>query len=145
MKLLAFAEQREGKFKKSAFEVVQAARKFADQLGAECVSVVIGDGVHDIVQELGAYGATRVVVVHDPRLHFYSTTAYSKIVSEIARREAASTLFLPASQMGKDLAPRVAAKLQAGTAPDCTALRIEQGDIIATRPIYAGKIGRAHV
>ena len=139
MKLLAFAEQREGKFKKSAFEVTQAARKIADQLGAELVTLVIGDAVAGIVPELGAFGAKRVVVVQDPRLKNYSTTAYAKVVGEVTKREQASMLFFPASQMGKDLSPHVAAKLDAGLAPDCVALRAENGEVICTRPVYAGK------
>ncbi|HEV8538938.1 MAG TPA: electron transfer flavoprotein subunit alpha/FixB family protein [Bacteroidota bacterium] len=139
MKILAFAEQREGKFKKSAFEVTQAARRLADQLGAELVTLVVGGEVMGIAPALGMYGAGRVQVVEDRRLQFYSTTAYAKIVSEVAKREHASLIFLPASQMGKDLAPRVGAKLDAGIAADCVALRLEGGEIIGTRPVYAGK------
>ena len=140
MKILSFAEQRDGKFKKSAFEVTQAARRIADQLGnAELITLVIGDNVESILPELGAYGASRVLVAQDARLHHYSTTAYAKIVSAVALREQASMLFLPASQMGKDLSPRLAAKFSAGVGADCTNLRVDAGEIIATRPIYAGK------
>ncbi len=139
MKLLAFAEQREGKFKKSAYEVTQAARRMADQLGAEFVTLAIGDNIDGIAAELGMYGAKRVIVVQDARLHYYSTTAYAKIVADIAKREQTTHLFFPASQMGKDLAPRVAAKLDAGIAADCVALHVEGGEITCTRPVYAGK------
>jgi electron transfer flavoprotein alpha subunit len=85
------------------------------------------------------YGATKIITVQDPRLHYYSTTAYAKILAEIAVKEAASVIFFPASQMGKDLSPRVAAKLDAGIASDAIALKVVGGDIIATRPVYAGK------
>ncbi len=139
MKLLAFAEQREGKLKKSAFEVTQAAKNMADKLGAELVTLAIGDNIEPLLQELGGYGARRVLAAEDARLRLYSTTAYAKVVAEVVRREGADVVFLPASQMGKDLAPRVAAKLDAGIAADCTALRVENGEIIATRPVYAGK------
>jgi len=139
MKLLAFAEQREGKFKKSAFEVTQTAKGIAEKLGAELVTLVIGNNIEGILTELGAFGATRVVAAQDARLHYYSTTAYARIVAEVAQKEQASVLFFPASQMGKDLAPRVAAKLSAGMAADCVALKVESGEIIATRPVYAGK------
>lgn len=139
MKLLAFAEQRDGKFKKSAFEVTQTARSIADQLGAELVTLVIGHNVDQIIPELSNYGSTKIIAVQDSRLQLYSTTAYSKIVAEIAKQEQVSVLFLPASQMGKDLSPRVAAKIDARIASDCIALKIQSGDIIATRPIYAGK------
>ncbi len=139
MNILAFAEQREGKFKKCAFEVVQAARKAADALGGTMTAVVIGKNVASIAAELGPYGAARVIAVEDDRLAYYSTTAYSKAFAEIAAKESAGVIFLPASQMGKDLAPRISARLDAALAADCTAIRAEGGDLIATRPVYAGK------
>ena len=139
MKIIAFAEQRDNKFKKSAYEVTQTSAKLAAQLGAEHCTVIIGSAVEPILAELAQYGATKVIAVQDHRLQNYSTTAYAKIVAEIARKENATMLFFPASQMGKDLAPRVAAKLDAGIAADCIALNVDGGDVIATRPIYAGK------
>lgn len=139
MKILALAEQREGKFKKSAFEVTSAAKRMAEELRADLITLVIGHNVVSIAGELAAYGATRILVADDQRLHFYSTTAYSKIISDIAKREDISIIFCPASQMGKDLMPRVGANLSAGIAPDCTGLVVKNGEIIATRPVYAGK------
>jgi electron transfer flavoprotein alpha subunit len=139
MKILAFAEQREGKLRKSSFEVTQAARRAADALAAELVILIVGDAVAQLAPALGAYGASRVAVAEDPRLRYYSTTAYAKIVAEVARKEQASILFFAATQMGKDLAPRVAAKLEAGLAADCTAFTTEGNDVVATRPVYAGK------
>ena len=139
MKILAFAEQRENKLKKSSFETVKAARGIADQLGAEFVALVVGSGVESIAQELGNYGAERVLVVDDPSLANHSNTAFAKVISGVATKEGAQMVFLSASQMGKDIAPRVAVKMNAGLASDCIALRIENGDVIATRPIYAGK------
>jgi electron transfer flavoprotein alpha subunit len=140
MKILAFAEQREGKFKKSAFEVTQASSSIARQLGADHITIVIGGSAGTIAPELAPYGATRVIAAEDPRLSAYISTAYAKIVAETAKREGCTVLFFPASQTGKDLAARVAAKLQAGVASDCTGLHVsEGGDLIAERPVYAGK------
>jgi electron transfer flavoprotein alpha subunit len=139
MNIIAFAEQRDGKFKKSAYEVVQAARKIADGLGGTLTAVVIGRDVAGIAPALGAYGATRVVAVGDDRLASYSTTAYAKAFCDVAAKEGAGAIFFPASQMGKDLAPRVSARLGAALAADCTALRVDGGEIVATRPVYAGK------
>ncbi|TLY27244.1 MAG: electron transfer flavoprotein subunit alpha/FixB family protein [Ignavibacteria bacterium] len=139
MKLLAFAEQREGKFKKAAYEVTQAGRRLADQLGAEFVTLVVGHDVAGIAQSLGGFGAQRVITVQDARLRLYSTRAYAKIVAEVAKREAAGVILFPASQMGKDLSPRVAGKLEAGIAADCIAIKVDNGEIVATRPVYAGK------
>lgn len=139
MKILAFAEQRENKFKKSSFETVKAAKGIADQLGAEFVALAIGSGIESVAGELGDYGASRVLVVDDPMLARHSNTAFSKIISEVSLKEGAQLVFIPASQMGKDVAPRVAVRLNAGLASDCIALKIENGDVLATRPVYAGK------
>ncbi len=139
MKVLAFAEARENKFKKSAFETVKAARGIADQLGAEFVALVVGQGIAGPAEELGNYGATRVVAVESPELANHSNTAVARVIAEVAAKEAAQLVFLPASQMGKDIAPRVAVKMGAGLAADCVALKVEGGDVIATRPVFAGK------
>jgi electron transfer flavoprotein alpha subunit len=139
MKVLAFAEQRDGKFKKSSFETVRAAREVADKLGAECVALVVGSGVAATAGELGQYGASRVIAVDDPSLAAHANRAYAKAISAVAKKEGAGVVFLPASQMGKDLAPRVAVQLEAGLASDCIALQVEDGDILASRPVFAGK------
>lgn len=139
MRVLAFAEQRDNKLKKSSFEAVKAARGIADQLGAECIALVVGSGVEGIASALAGYGASRVLVVDDVRLAQHSNTAFSKAIAEVALKEGADYVFLPASQMGKDIAPRIAIRLKAGLAADCVALKVEGGDILATRPVYAGK------
>jgi electron transfer flavoprotein alpha subunit len=139
MKILAFAEQRETKLKKSAFEVVRAARTIADQAGGEVIALIIGDNVQALAGELGSSGATTVLVVQQPKLSKYSSTAYAKVIAETAKKVSADTLFFSATAMGKDCAPRVAVKLDAGLASDCIALKVDGGNIIATRPVYAGK------
>lgn len=139
MNILLFAEQREGKFRKSAFEVARAGRAIADQLGTEAVGVVIGHNVEPIAPELGGFGVGRVLVVDDPRLRLYSSTAYAKVLAGLVKKEQPSVILAAASAMGRDLMPRLAIKVDAGSAVDCTALRVENGEIIATRPVYAGK------
>jgi electron transfer flavoprotein alpha subunit len=139
MKILVFAEQRDNKFKKPAFEAVRTARIIADQLKGEVVALVIGGSVKSMAPALGGYGAQKVLVAEDPRLALYASSAYAKLVADAARAHQAEVVFVPATAMGKDLAPRVAVKLDAGFASDCTALTVEGGEILATRPIYAGK------
>lgn len=139
MKILAVAEQRDNRLKKTAFEVVKAARTIADQLSGEVIGLVIGENTYASVGTLGGFGANRIVVVDHPRLSKYSTTAYAKIVAEIAIKEEATVVMFSATALGKDCAPRVAVKLDAGLAADCTALNVSSGEIIATRPVYAGK------
>lgn len=139
MKILAFAEQREGVFKKSSFEVVHTARGIADKAGGEAIAIVAGDKIAAIAPALGKYGASRVKIVEDARLASYAPSAYAALIAEVAKAEQVTAVFIPATAMGKDLAPRVAVKLQAGLAADCTGMTVEGGDIMATRPVYAGK------
>lgn len=139
MKIIAFAEERGGRFKKSSWETVQAAAGIAKSLGAEFSALAIGNGVALSAGELGRFGAQRVIAVDDPSLANHSNTAFASVIAAVAKSEGAAMVFLPASQMGKDLAPRVAVKLEAGLASDCIALRVDSGDVIATRPVYAGK------
>jgi electron transfer flavoprotein alpha subunit len=139
MKILVFAEQRENKFKKPAFEAVHTAHGVADQLGGEVIGLVIGGAVQSISPALGGYGAARVCVAEDPKLAMYSPTVYAKIIAAVAQAQQVNVVILPATAMGKDLAPRIAVKLDAGLAADCVALKVDGGEIAATRPVYAGK------
>jgi electron transfer flavoprotein alpha subunit len=140
MKILVFAEQRDNKFKKTAFEAVKTARLLADQLSGEVVAIVVGESVQSIAPALGGYGAHKVLVAEDGKLAHYAPTAYAKIVTEAALAQQASVVVLPATALGKDLAPRIAVKLDAGLASECTSLDVQGGEIIATRPVFAGKV-----
>jgi len=124
MTILVFAEQRDNKFKKPAFEAVRTARSLADQLGGEVVALVVGGKVGSIAPSLGGYGAHKVVVVEDPKLALYASVAYAKLVAETALTRQATVVIIPATALGKDLAPRVAVKLNAGLASDCTEVRV---------------------
>ena len=139
MKILVFAEQRDNKLKKSAFEVVRTARSIADQTGGEVIALVIGDQIQAVAGALGGLGATKVIAVQQSKLGKYSSTAYAKVIAETAKKENAEIILFSATAMGKDSAPRVAVKLDAGLASDCIALKVDSGDIVATRPVYAGK------
>jgi electron transfer flavoprotein alpha subunit len=140
MKILAIAEQRDNKLKKTAFEVTKTARTIADQLSADVIALVVGESAQSIAGQLAGYGANRVIVVDNPKLKLYSTTAYAKIIAEIAKKEQASVVMFAATAMGKDCAPRVAVKLDAGIAVDCTSLKVTGGEILASRPMFAGKV-----
>ena len=139
MKILVVAEHRDSRFKKAALEAATAARTLADTLGAELVGLVAGSGVAPFAGDLGAGGVRTVVAVDQPDLARHSNTALAKVIASVAAQEKADIILLPATQTGKDLAPRVAAKLNAGLAADCVALTVENGEVIATRPVYAGK------
>ncbi len=138
-KILAFIEVRENKIKNNGFEVASAASRFAKELQCDAEVLIVGNGVKSLAEGLGKYGISKVLVCENEKLNSYSTTAYSKAIAETAKQRGADFIFISATAMGKDVAPRVAAKLEAGLASDCTELRIEAGNLIAARPVYAGK------
>ncbi len=133
------AEQREGEFRKITYEMVSEGRRLADALGQELTTVLLGSNIKEKAAELAKYGADKVLVADDSRLEPYTTDAYVDVISQLVKAADPAVLILGASVQGKDLAARLAARLNAGMAQDCTALAIEDGNLVATRPIYAGK------
>jgi electron transfer flavoprotein alpha subunit len=138
-KILAFVESRDNKIKNSGYETASSSLKLANDLGAEVEVLLIGSNLSSAASELGSYGIKKVLLAEDAKLEKYSTTAYSKIVAETAKLRGADTIILSASAMGKDISPRVSAKLEAGLVADCTEIKAEGGNITAKRPVYAGK------
>ncbi|MBI5522520.1 MAG: electron transfer flavoprotein subunit alpha/FixB family protein [Desulfarculus sp.] len=134
------AEQRDGAFRKITFEAVSAAKKVADGLGTEVTAVVLGSGLEAASADLGKYGAAKVLYADSPELAVYSTEGYAAAVADLAKASAPDAIIFGASMQGKDLAGRLAAKLDTSAAVDCTALAVEGGKIAITRPIYAGKV-----
>ncbi len=136
-KILVYLEQRNGSIKKSSFEAAKIGKEFADKLGHELEAVVVGGEVSDI-EKVGGYGVPKVTHLKNSDLELYSSSAYSKLVAEQAKSAGADTIIFPATSLGKDLAPRVTAKLDAGIAMDCIEFDFSE-NVVATRPIYAGK------
>lgn len=133
------ADQRDGEIRKITYELVSEGRRLADALGQELTVLLLGSNVKDKAAELGQYGADKVMVADDPRLAVYTTDAYVSVIAELAKANDPAILLLGASVQGKDLSARLSAKLNVGMAQDCTAFSIEDGNLIAIRPIYAGK------
>nr|BCX01603.1 MAG: electron transfer flavoprotein subunit alpha [Bacteroidota bacterium] len=139
MSVIAYAEQRDGQLRKPAFEVVRKGAELARELGLPFYAVLIGSGVKGLAERLGAYGAERVIVVDQPELAAFAPAAYGRALALAAESRNARLVLLPATAQGKDLAPRVAVRLDAAFAPDVTALRVEDGLLQAVRPVYSGK------
>lgn len=138
-KILAFVESRDNKIKNSGFETASTAFKIASELGIEAEVLLIGNNVSTVSGELGAYGIKKVLIVEDSKLEKYSTTAFSKIVAEVAKQRNSDIILLSATSMGKDISPGVSVKLEAGLVSDCIEIKVDGGNITATRPVYAGK------
>jgi electron transfer flavoprotein alpha subunit len=139
---LAFAESRGGDLRKVAFEAVTAARRAADASGGgEVHALLIGaPGISARAADLGRYGADVVVVVEHAALERYSPEVYAATAAERIKSGGYRAAFFPASAEGRDLAPRVAAKLGVGLASDVTSFEVTGDAIVATHPGYTGKI-----
>lgn len=146
-KILAFVESKDGKFKNSAFEVISEAKKLSGELSCDFEVVTIGSGIDAEAENLGSYGASKVLVVDANELNSkskfsgtqYSHSAFAKVVAETATKESANIILISGTGLGKEIAPRVAIKTDSAFCQDCVALHVEGGNIIATKPVYAGK------
>lgn len=137
-KILVVLEQRDNQLKKNSFEAAKAGSDLAKDLGYEITSVVVGDEIKDLTN-IGGYGIKEVTHLKNPKLASYSSFDYAKAISEYANDTGADILILGNTALGKDLAPKLSVKLDAGIAMDCVDLKTLDNEIIATRPIYAGK------
>jgi electron transfer flavoprotein alpha subunit len=133
------AEERDGEIRKITYEMVSEGRRLADALGQELTVVLLGSTMKEKAADLGQYGADKVVVADDPRLDPYTTDAYVSVISQLVTANEPAVLLMGASVQGKDLSGRLSARLNVGMAQDCTAFEIKDGNLVATRPIYAGK------
>ncbi|MEP7326200.1 MAG: electron transfer flavoprotein subunit alpha/FixB family protein [Gemmatimonadota bacterium] len=136
--ILAIAEQRSASLRKVSQEAAAAARGLADAMGATVDVLVLSSDAVIGVEALGNAGADRILSARHADFALYHPDGYSATVASIAGNYAA--IVFAATATGRDLAPRVAAKLGQGCATDVTALAVESGKIVATRPVYAGKV-----
>ncbi|MFL5542664.1 MAG: electron transfer flavoprotein subunit alpha/FixB family protein [Longimicrobiaceae bacterium] len=145
--IFAFAESRDGELRKVAQEVVTAARKLADGLGTEVHAVALGgSGLAQAAGELGKYGADKVFVGESGAFDHYSPEGFTTVIVNFIKEHGCDAALFPATALGKDLAPRVAARLGVDLQSDVTGLEAEGGSVVVTRPRYAGKVfGKATV
>ena len=134
-KVLVLAETREGSLRNVSFEAIAAGKK----VGGEVVSVLIGDGVAGVANELIAYGADRVVTVEHPHLKAYTSDGFSQALMAVIEQEKPEAIVFGHTALGKDLAPKIASKLQSGLISDVTEIEGEGDDAVFIRPIYSGK------
>ena len=133
------AEQREGELRKISFELVSEGRRLADKMGQSVTAILLGSHIKGKAAVLGKYGADKVIVADDERLATYTTDAYVSILAQLTRGSEPAIILLGATVQGKDMSGRLAARLGVGMAQDCVAFSIENSNLIARRPIYAGK------
>ena len=137
-----FAEQRDGVIQKVAYELIGKAKELAADLEQEVVAVVLGNGIQAAAAELFKYGADQVIVCDAPVFGEYSTEPYTKALKAIIDAKDPEIVIYGATAIGRDLAPRVSARVHTGLTADCTKLEIdaESKGLWMTRPAFGGNI-----
>ena len=140
--VFVFIEQRDNKLEKVGIELLGKARELADALEQDVVGVILGDKVKDHAQTLIKHGADKVIVVEDPILKEYVTEPYAKAITKIIKDKEPEIVIYGASSIGRDLAPRLAARIHTGLTADCTKLEIdeESKNLMMTRPAFGGNL-----
>ena len=120
-----FCEQRQGEMMTTSYELISEGRKLANELGTKLYGILLGDQVEGLAKELGGYGADGVYVCENELLKFYTTDAYTKVICDTVVEMKPEALLVGATNIGRDLAPRCAARLHTGLCADCTHLDVE--------------------
>lgn len=137
-----FAEQREGELQKVSLELLGEGRRIADELGVKLTALLLGNNIEALATTLAGHGADEVLVADDKNLEHYTTDAYTKVICDLANERKPGILFVGATFIGRDLGPRIAARLSTGLTADCTSIEVEveNGALLATRPAFGGNL-----
>jgi electron transfer flavoprotein alpha subunit len=137
-----FAEQRDGVLQKVSLELLGKGREIAETLKVPLTALLIGSGIGSLQNQLIESGADNVLSVDNELLKNYTTDAYTKVMCDIAREKKPEIILIGATNIGRDLGPRVATRLATGLTADCTSLDIdeENGNLLMTRPAFGGNI-----
>ena len=144
-----FAQQVDGEMSSIAFELLGKAKDLAKDLNTEVTAVVLGSGIKALADSLAEYGADKVIVVDDPELEVYRTDPYTHALASVINEYKPEIMLVGATAIGRDLGPRVSARVQTGLTADCTVLEIgDFNDVMAkttlpnqllmTRPAFGG-------
>ncbi len=137
-KILAVLEQRDGQIKRSGFEAASTAANLAKDLSTTAEAVVVGDVISNI-NEVSKYGIQKVTHIKNLDLTNYSSSGYTDLISSLAKESGYDILILSNTALGKDLAPRLSIRLDAGCIVDCVKVNVSGSELTFTRPTYAGK------
>ncbi len=138
--VMILAEVIEGKLSGTAGELLGCGRKLADDLGQELSAVLIGSEVSGFAQEVASLGADKVYVVDDPLLKDYQTDSYISVIEKVVKEKAPQIVLMGQTSIGRDLAPRLAFRLDTAAALDCVALDIDPDSkrLLQTKPVFGG-------
>ena len=146
-----FAQQVDNVINNIAFELIGKGKDLADDLGTEVTAVLVGSGVKDLADQLAEYGADKVIVVDDPELKEYRTEPYAHALASVIEKYKPEIFLVGATAIGRDLGPRVSARIHTGLTADCTQLDIgdfplnpipgkeqKHNQLLMTRPAFGG-------
>lgn len=149
--VFVFAQQVDNKVSGIALELIGEGKRLAEKLSAEVTAVLIGSGIKGLADELAAYGADKVIVVDDPELKEYRTEPYAHALASVINKYKPEILLVGATAIGRDLGPRVSARVHTGLTADCTLLEIgdfpinpipgkeqKHNQLLMTRPAFGG-------
>ncbi|WMT30241.1 electron transfer flavoprotein subunit alpha/FixB family protein [Bacillus aerius] len=136
-KVVVLGESRDGKLRNVTFEAIAAAHEVAD--GGEVIGVLIGDHVKDQADELLYYGADHVMIVEHPHLSYYTSDGFAQALQAILDQVNPDAVLFGHTSIGKDLSPKIAARLQTGLISDAIDVKVTGEHFVFTRPIYSGK------
>lgn len=137
--VVVIAEYWNNNFRKISIEAVCEGKRLAAELGEPLIAVVMGAGVTDAASELAKYGADKIIVADDPALKSFRGEAYTNVLCDILAEYPARMVITGATNTGIELSARAAARLGVGLATACTALKVDDGRLVATRPLYGGR------
>jgi electron transfer flavoprotein alpha subunit len=137
--ILVFLETRDGKIKKSSLETLSEAARLAATLGATTEAVFAGAAGPGLAAEAFARGASRATALESDELSAYAPEAWAFALGALVSESKPQAVLFSATALGRDLAPRLAAKLGVGLASDCTKVAVKDGRLEFTRPVFAGK------
>jgi len=137
--VLVVAEHRDGALRKITYEMLGEASRLAARMGGRVEAALLGSDVADLAKDLAHYGAARVYLADSPALERYSSEGYTNVLANLIKKIGPAVVLLGATTQGKDLAPRLATRLDVGLASDCIAFELTNGHLYITRPIYGGR------
>jgi electron transfer flavoprotein alpha subunit len=138
--VLAFTEQVDGAFKKISFEAISTAKQIVGKIGGSAMAAVMGSDVATIASQAAEYGADRILVAENEGLQDGCVDAFVQAAAQLVEKADPAAVVIGASAMGKDIAARLSARLNAPLAMDCVDVRVDGDQIVATRPMYGGKV-----
>lgn len=137
--ILVYMEVRDGKVKRSSLEALSEGGRRAKDMNTEVKAIFVGHNLDSLASEVFTHGASKVYFLENSLFTHYSAESYAQALVSLVEEIKPEVIFFSASAMGKDLAPRVAAKLGVSLASDCTGTAFKGGKLEVTRPIFAGK------